>query len=660
MPDTPPAVKLSGLRLRALLVGVPLVVFMSLVTVYGDMVVGSVQIGILQFAPAAVGGLLVLVALSRLVRWALRINLLASGDLFPIYVMMLIAVLMGSRGTIEKLVPPLVHLNYIATAENKYMELFADFTPQHLVVYDPHGAPLQRITRDYYEGNARVQWRRWVGPILSWSGLLGLLYCAFFCLSVILRKQWADSEKLVFPLVALPLIILDDDQAKPFFANRLTWVGAAIPAAVILINGLHANIPGVPELKLRWVLNDYFTTRPWNGIFYTPVNLSFAAIGFFYFLSSDLLLSLWLFFAITRMTDVAAVQLGFQPTVMPQYPTRLYIGYQVAGAYLVLVVYLIHSGWGHYKPVLRSALSRARSYLADGPDDEMIPFRLAVWGLLLSFVGAVLWCIAAGLDPWLAVTELGVFVFIVALVLTRGTAEAGLLQTEASFRPIDLIKMFRPQWSLGSRNLVMMAMLDTVLTRDMRGLLLSTFMDNQKLARELRYRPRALVLPIALAIVVALVAGCYFFITTSHQMGHITLYGYPRVNAEWQLKEAAGAMEARLPMPPGAGLAFGAGVVVCAALVVLRTTLVWWPLHPLAYAVSASWTLVVFWFPALVTWVIKGFILRSGGMKLYRRCMPFFLGLILGTFASAFFWTALVLVGRFLGYMPQAPAMGFD
>ncbi len=70
--------------------------------------------------------------------------------------------------------------------------------------------------------------------------------------------------------------------------------------------------------------------------------------------------------------------------------------------------------------------------------------------------------------------------------------------------------------------------------------------------------------------------------------------------------------------------------------------------------------MVVFWFAALITWAIKGFILRSGGMKLYRQAMPFFLGLILGTFGSAFFWTMLVLVGRYLGYMPQAPAMGFD
>jgi hypothetical protein len=651
---------IHGLRLRALLCGVPLVVLMSLVTVYGDMVVGSVQIGILQFAPAAVGGLLVLVAATRMVRWLIRRSVLAAQDLFPIYVMMLIAVLMCSRGTIEKLVPPLVHLNYIATDENKYMELFADYTPKHLVVYDPHGEPRQRITRDYYEGNAHVRWRRWIGPILSWAGLLSLVYTSFMCLSVILRRQWADNEKLVFPLTSLPLTILDEAQATPFLHNRLMWLGAAIPAGIFFVNGLHANIPGVPEAKLMWDLNSFLTTRPWNGIYYTQINLSLAAVGFFYFLSSDLLLSLWFFFVLTRFEDIAATMMGFQPTAMPQYPCRLFVGYQVAGAYAVLVIYLLYTGWPHYSRVLRSAWSRVTDLGPSGGDDEVLPYSLAVVGLLASFLGAVAWCYFTGLDLWLAFVELGVYVFMVALVLSRGVAEAGLLQTEASFRPIDLIKLFRPQWSLGPRNLTMMAMLDTVLTRDLRGLLLSTFLDQQKMAKELRYRPRALVVPVVLAIGTALAAGCYYFITISHTLGHVTLYGYPQVNAGWQFEEAATAMQQQLPSPAGAVPSFIAGVILCGALVALRTLVVWWPLHPLGYAVSGSWTLIVFWFPALITWIVKSFILRSGGMKLYRRAMPFFLGLILGTFAAAFFWTMLVVIGRYGGVLIQAPNMGFD
>ena len=58
--------------------------------------------------------------------------------------------------------------------------------------------------------------------------------------------------------------------------------------------------------------------------------LSFAAIGFFYLLPTQLLFSLWFFFLLTRLQDVVAAMFGLRISSMPLYPTRLYIGYQVA------------------------------------------------------------------------------------------------------------------------------------------------------------------------------------------------------------------------------------------------------------------------------------------------------------------------------------------
>lgn len=650
----------TGLRFRAILLGVPLVILLAFVTVYGDMVVQRIQIGILQFAPPAISGLFILVLATRFIRWALKRQWLSRQDLFPIYVMMTISVLMCSRGTIEKLIPPLIHTNYFATEENKYTQLFGDYLPSWLVVFNPEGADQQDIAKDYYEGNATVPWRLWVGPILSWTGLLTFVYLTFFCLSAILRRQWADNEKLVFPLVTLPLTMMEEDQATPFFKNPLTWFGVMIPVVVFGINALHANISAVPEIKLSWQLNQYLTTRPWNGMYNTRLVISFAAIGFFYFLASDLLLSLWLFFVLTRVTDLLGTQMGYDMVAMPQYPTRLYVGYQVAGAYTVLVVYLMYAGWQHFGPVLKSLFKPDRLKVDDGPSEEMIPLRLAGWGVIFGFIGSVIWCRSTGLDWWLAIVELGVYLFIVAVVLSRGVAEAGLLQTEASFRPVDLVKLVRPQWTLGPRNLTMLSMLDTVLTRDLRGVLLSNFLDNQKIAKELKYRPRSLVLPIWIAIFVALVAGCYFFLTISYDYGNVTLYGYPRGNADMQVREAATAMQQHVKTAPAAPIAYAFGLVFCTALVVLRSTQVWWPLHPLAYAVCASWTLLVFWFSAFLTWAIKGFILRSGGMKTYRRMMPLFLGMILGTFLMAFGITMVVFIGRLYNVDLMAPSLGFD
>jgi hypothetical protein len=67
----------------------------------------------------------------------------------------------------------------------------------------------------------------------------------------------------------------------------------------------------------------------------------------------------------------------------------------------------------------------------------------------------------------------------------------------------------------------------------------------------------------------------------------------------------------------------------------MRMRFWWWPFHPLGYAMSTSWGIIVFWFPILVAWVLKTIILGAGGMRLYRRARMFFLGMIFGEFIMA-------------------------
>jgi len=49
----------------------------------------------------------------------------------------------------------------------------------------------------------------------------------------------------------------------------------------------------------------------------------------------------------------------------------------------------------------------------------------------------------------------------------------------------------------------------------------------------------------------------------------------------------------------------------------------------------------VFWFSCLLTWIIKGLILRYGGMRLYTRAKPWFIGMILGEFGMAVIWVLI-------------------
>ncbi len=84
---------------------------------------------------------------------------------------------------------------------------------------------------------------------------------------------------------------------------------------------------------------------------------------------------------------------------------------------------------------------------------------------------------------------------------------------------------------------------------------------------------------------------------------------------------------------------FAAGVIVTLFLSYMRAAFFWWPFHPLGYALSISWTMSVFWFSCFVAWLIKGLILRYGGMTLYIRARPWFLGMVLGEFGMAVVWT---------------------
>lgn len=638
---------MSTLRLRAVATGLLLLVLVSFVTVYADLVIQQIQIGILQFAPAAVGLLLIVVVINRLLRRVTCRFLLSASDVFIIYAMLLIGTLLSSRGLVEKLIPPLVALNYYATEENHWREMFYHHIPSWLAAFNPRGGLKQDVAKDFYEGlhyGEPIPWGHWLPPLVCWSGVVLCVLGVFLGLSSLLRRQWAENEKLVFPLVHMPLHVIQEQTAAPFFRNRLTWGGFALPAIIFLVNGLHVLFPPVPQIRLEQNLTQYLTSRPWNGMYSTTIYCSFAAIGFSYFLSSDLLFSLWFFFFLTRLQDVVATAYGLTPEAMPLYPTRLYIGYQVLGAYLVLAGYLLKAGWPHFRAVFRQTLrcsqrgGRETVELEDR--EEMLPYRVAVWGVVVGSLGAIWWCVQAGMSWWLATVEMGIYLFIVAVVMARSVAEAGLLMTETSFRPMDLVVLFTSKHSLGGRNLTALTFLDAVFTRDLRGILLSSFLDDQKIAETLRFKQRHLLVALVLAILAGLVCAIYFSLTTIYRHGNITLYTYPNSNALWAIQDAAAAMQMEETGNVTRPLFFSVGLFFTLFLVVMRTLYVWWPLHPLGYALCASWSLIVFWFPIFVTWLLKSLILRYGGMNLYRQAMPFFLGLIIGEFTLAVFWAA--------------------
>lgn len=650
----------SALTPAALIVGIVCVVMTCWVVCFAELVVGKIQIGFLQLPPVVVGMLVLLLGVQAVLnRFSGRLRL-QPRELFTIYVMMLLASMVSSRGLLQKLIPLLVVPNYNASAENGWPAKFFPFIKSWAVPWNPAGDPKQFVSARFFEAlrpGERLPWNLWIVPLCAWSVFVVLMFTAFLCMAVILRRQWVDNEKLAFPLVQLPLEMIRGESVGPggaqsggFLKNRLTWFGFSIAVFLFGLKGLHQYMPSFPDVTTDVSLNDFFTQPPYNQMGFFHIYLSVAAIGFFYLLPTDLLFSLWFFFLLTKVEEVGAASIGYEAETMPMYGCKTFVGYQIIGCYVVLVAYMLYSARPHIKRVWQAAITFRKTKLQDvQSEDELIPYRAAFWGLVISVLLSAGWLTMLGMSYWLALFELVVLLFVIALVMARSVCESGMLMTETSWRPIDLFRMVGDPRNLGPANLTGLAFLDGLWLRDQRGLILTGFLDSMKFADGVRVRRRSVLAVFLIALVTAIGVSGFLHIWLPYKLGAVQMYSYVyQGNPVWAFQNAATVMNrAQPPLGFFATINFFVGALITFLIATLRTRLLWFPLHPLGYALSGTWTMMVFWFPCFVAWLCKIVILRYGGMKLYSRLRPFFLGLVLGEFTMAVLFTIPALFDRY-------------
>ena len=84
--------------------------------------------------------------------------------------------------------------------------------------------------------------RAWVTPVMTWLVFFSALAFSMMMLSVILRKQWIEHEKLSYPIILLPF---EMTTGASFYRNRLLWIGFAIGFGLDLLNGINFLFPFV-------------------------------------------------------------------------------------------------------------------------------------------------------------------------------------------------------------------------------------------------------------------------------------------------------------------------------------------------------------------------------------------------------------------------------
>ena len=517
---------------------------------------------------------------------------------------------------------------YFGTPENRWETLILPHIPHWLMQQD------LELLDPFYLGagrGAEISWGAWMPVFLVWIPLLAAVFLAMISTMVILRKQWIVHERLIYPLMQVPLAMAEPprpgDWFGPLLKNPVMWIGFAIPATYGTLHGLYSYFPAVVPVAQN--VDPFLLTTPvFYGVADFYMCVRFNIIGFFYFLKTDVAFSLWFFnlllYGVRGLFGVLGLSMH-DPTARIHVVTNPILAHQATGAMLVLFLGGLWVARDHLRGVFRKAFSGDD---AIDDTDEVLSYRAAVIVLLASSAGIIVWLWLAGLPVWVGLALL----FLAATMLVgyaRVIAESGLSDGTSPTSPIGVLVAGVGTSAIGVQGLVIM-MTATFWTVG-RSFVITSAANALRLGEEIGNRRRPLFWVLLLALAVSVIAAVWTIMDLSHSYGNLNLkirsgggYGY-----------AESLIRTPTAPHPWAWINTGIGAAIMAALTIARRFYTWWPLHPIGYAIGPINVMDALWFNLFLAWLIKIVVLKYGGVKLYRATRPFFMGLILGAFVPA-------------------------
>ena len=572
---------------------------------------------------------------------------LTGRELIVVYVMMIVASAIPTWGLMANLLPVLPGAYYYATPENGWKELIQPHIPTWAA---PQG---DLAIKHFYEGlpsGASVPWESWAVPLASWSVLIVAVYAAMISSMVIIRRQWVEHERLVFPLTQLPLEMIkrrESSTVADFFKNPLVWIAFAIPFVIFSTHGLNRYFNFVTPIPVQEQFYLFRTTL-------LRVFLSFPVIGFTYFINLDVAFSLWFFHLVARTQSAVFNLVGYEVPGRAEAFTGAFIGtspavsHQAMGAMTVLVLVGLWTARRHLREVLFKAF-RGDPNIDDSR--EALPYRAALWLFIGSSLVVALWLSASGMPIW-AVPVFCLAAFVVFFGLARIIAEAGV-----GFCRAQMMAPIFTVYGLGSQALDHGGLVSMGLTYtwavDVRTTVMASTINGLKLADAMGIeRPRRLLLAVALAAAISLAGSAWITLWLAYTHGGINLQGWffngmPLTVFGFVADKINNPLDARIIAPRW--IFTGLGAAAMGLLMFLRQRVLSWPLHYLGLPIGDSWVMNWVWFSIMLGWLLKLVILRYGGVPVYRALRPFFLGLILGQISCAGMWMVIDVATGMIG-----------
>ena len=636
---------------RSIFIAIVCIIVICAISPYNNYLTGAAWIAGDQFSIGVIAILSIIVLIVNvLLRKFIPKKALTTGELVTIWCMMAIIASFPSSAFERYFPGPLASLTYFATPENEWETLLQPHIPKWMFVSDSKAA------KYFYEGlpaGTPINWGVWIKPVVFWASFMLIMFAMMAFLACIFRKEWIENERLAFPLVQLPMEMSRQPEGRSlvssFFRNKMTILGVAIPVILHTINGLHRFFPAVPELRL-WLFNmdPYLNEKPWHAARPLWFNFFPSMIGFAYFINLDVAMSLWAFALLRRLELVIAAAAGSNLGRVHSS-----IGYEEMGCQIVLVVFFLWIGRAHFGDFIKSVFSSRSQRSATEP----LSYRWAFFGFIGTLLIGTFMLVAGGADFSIVLGVLISFC-ITCVVMAWLVVHGGMPFVHGYFRSDQIAHVLLGTGRVGPKTMTVLAVPGVMLFRDMREFIMPNVMNSFKLSNSTKLNGKHLLGAIFLAMLVAAPLSIYFDLALLHKEGALNSGGLAWWNncigSTISYNEISGYIRAPRDINWSGIISMGIGGLIMAFLLLMSYRCLWWPLHPLGFAASPiGWAMLVIWFSIFLGWLSKFIIIKAGGLKLYRKARPLFLGLILGDCIMGGIWTTVgLIIGKAYNVLP--------
>ena len=611
---------------RSIIVGLIACALVSIWCPQSAWVLHSSRLNLSQLPVAAFGLFFTFILVNIGIGRISRRVMFRPAEILVVFVMSFIAATMATADLLDWVFSVMAVPYYLATPENRWMDDLWPHLKQWAVVQGP-SEELRWAFVGMPHGES-IPWNLWLIPTFWWGSFIGAVAFSSICLAALLRKQWADHERLAFPLAQVPLYFMSNPGGRwslpEMMRTRGFWIGVSFPLFVILFNSISYFSPSFPQIPI----GKAFDLRVAEGfVDTTPIRVNLYVVGFAYMVNTNILFSVWFWYVLVLLQRVMLDAVGY--TVGPAgdgYGARdAMTSWQGFGALIVLVFWGLWMARRHLRDVVLSVLGRKHM------DDthELLPYRWAFVGLLASTAYMGMYLLHLGMSP----TMIGVFLFaafVAYLGTTRVIAQTGLVYMQSPLTPVMFA--FSAFGTVGIPPSQIVGMVGTYsLVVNGRAPLMPGIFHMSWLGAKIGRSGRRMFVAMTIGLTASFVVGAAYMIYISYLHGATTFGGVPFTKHGSQIYTyIIKKMQARTAIDPERWLFLGIGGFVMVVLAALQYRFPAWPLHPIGFPIAATNNVRKMVFAIFLAWAIKSLLLHLGGVERYEKTKPFFMGIIGG------------------------------